>query len=992
MSDQACRSRRNAVAMAVACALGLSGCGGGSGNVRPTSPLPGGGGGSPPQALVVYAGSTMTVDAGESITRPIEMQTESMLDNAGTIGGNVETAVKPFAVDGGTRSQVRNHDGGSIKARGVAVALGSIGGLQNSSGGIVEGGDIAVTGSYGGRIQNEGAGTIIRSPNGMAIRITGNTGAVINSDGATISSGATAIHLEHGGSVSNHAGSTIESRGSTAGTCTVPGACAIFVASDEWVTSGNGGLTLENAGTIIGNVEMFPTVDNRVTLSPGGAIAGDLLMGYNALSSLTLVGDEGTSQRYSEAVTGATTFAGFMYKVGDGAWVIDNDDLNPHDLQIRSGELRIGTGGTRGWLGAPTVDITYGDLVFDRSDDVVFAGDIDGDHVVLNDGTLVQAGTGKLTLTGRVRPPAIRIERGILEIVSQGLGNTVGGAIENDARLLLSGPGNVDLGVISGTGSVTLDGPGGASIGAGSTYTGGTTINGGTLGSSGVIPGDVTVNGPGTLEGPAGVGGDLLNSGRVQLLDVDTIVDGNYEQASTATLGVRLGSKLEISGTATIDGGTLEVTGANQGYVGNTRTEVLTADGGVTGTFDELVKGEGVVFTSTTIGYDANSVWLDTTGFDIRYAAAGDGVGYTVASMGSAERVQAAFERLDGLGAAAPAGVTGAFLRAAGQFQRARTIRGAQASLRSLSGEIHASSAAMTLKALDESNLAVSQRFDALVDGRRGFGTWAHGMGTSGDMARAGFDDIDFQWRGWLVGSDLRIGNSGVAGFAFGQGRDAQAGGLSRNEGRGTHAVLYAGWIDAGWYAQGQAGAGHFQRQTARGILLGDQLYGVQGSHAGHYEFAYAEGGKRIGQGNGHLTPFVNLEYAVVDRGGFAEAGAGGFGLRSGANILQRAQAGIGVRAGHSWEFGDARGVDIGAHVQWQQTLHAEGEVFDASFVGIEQWQPLAGIGMSRGSALFGLSLDAALSRHAALGLRYDHAAGQHQRAQLVSLRLGVAF
>src|SRR5690606_5300953 len=107
--------------------------------------------------------------------------------------------------------------------------------------------------------------------------------------------------------------------------------------------------------------------------------------------------------------------------------------------------------------------------------------------------------------------------------------------------------------------------------------------------------------------------------------------------------------------------------------------------------------------------YDANSVWLDTTGLDVTVAAAGGGIGYTPVSMGAAERVQGAFDQLnDRISTNSLAGVSDDFLLAAGRFQRAPSIEAAQASLRSLSGQLHAAGAAMSFRAIDAGNQALS--------------------------------------------------------------------------------------------------------------------------------------------------------------------------------------------------------------------------------------------------------------------------------------------
>jgi fibronectin-binding autotransporter adhesin len=522
-----------------------------------------------------------------------------------------------------------------------------------------------------------------------------------------------------------------------------------------------------------------------------------------------------------------------------------------------------------------------------------------------------------------------------------------------------------------------------------------TDVNNGILRSTNVLTGMVNVAEQGTLDGGPGVSGTLFNAGKVTVHGGDLPVGGNYAQSVTGTLAISLGSKLNVTGTATLNGGTLEVTGADSGYVSNAHTNVLTAGGGVNGTFAQLVKNTGVVFTATTINYDANSVWLDTTGLNVTTAAAGNGVSYTPASFGSAQRVQGAFEQLnDKVAAGNLAGVSGDFVRAAGQFQQAPTLQAAQASLQSLSGELHAASAAMTFEAIDASSRALSDRFDNLLDKGTGFGMWTHDLSVGGDMARAGFNSVGFQLNGWLVGNDRQIGRSGVAGYAFGQSRSQQRQEQSfgHDNSRSTEGMLYAGWLNGNWYTQGRVGFGNVQQDVSRQILLGDSAQGVGTQYNGSYSVAYSESGLHFGHGNNHLTSFVDVQYARINRDGFAEQGAGGFGLRSNAQTLDRWQAGLGLRASQHWNLDGGRAVDFSARAQWQQTLASHGEAFDASFVGIQQWQPLVGIGLSRYSGLFGVGMDATLSKHTTLKFSYDYEMGQRDNAQMLSTRLNVAF
>lgn len=961
-----------------------------------------------------YPSIVLKVDRGVSLSNHILVGMSGILDTAGMLGGSVDVAVEgdDCSPTYGSCPDVRNHDGGTIRASDHAVQMNSIGDVTNNKGSLIEGGSAAVW-LAAGSVTNDGGGSVIRSPNGSAIDVEHGQGNIVNTGGAVISSGGTAIILAYGGSVTNGAGSTIETQGTTSGGCVGSSSCAIYAGSDLI-----SGVTLSNEGTILGDVQMVATANNSTTLWAGSLIQGYLDMGTNQGSFFTLNGDAGMVQRYSDAVTGTTTFAGILNKKGLGTWIVDSDDLD-HVAQayVDGGTLQIGDGGTTGQVGsatsgyyAPTlIQIASGArLVFDRSDDVVYWG-----HIAPLDsgagGLVVQMGTGDLKF------PDLRDLGGFSLVVEHGSVTLGDGSFQNyylsqasvtnNGTLTLDNDGEVYLeSVISGSGSLIKQGPGMLSLDGANTYAGSTTVGQGTLRAMTMLPGDAIVNPGAVLQGAAyngtppglpGTAGDLSNGGRVEVGSGDARIGGSYTNTATGTLAISLGSKLDVAGSATLNGGTLEITGADSGYVSNTHTNVLTAAGGLTGTFDQLVKDTGVVFTATTINYDANSVWLDTTGLNVTTAAAGNGVSYTPASFGSAQRVQGAFNQLDDKIAAGDlAEVSGDFVHAAGQFQQSPTLLAAQASLQSLSGQLHAASAAMTFQAIDASSRALSDRFDNLLDKGASFGMWTHDLNVGGDMARAGFDNIGFQLNGWLVGSDRQIGHSGVAGYAFGQSRGQQRlnQGFDRDNSRSTEGMLYAGWLNGNWYTQGRVGFGHFQQDVSRQILLGYSAQGVRTQYNGHYGVAYGESGLHFGRGDSRITPFVNVQYARVGRDGFAEQGAGGFGLRSNAQMLDRWQAGLGVRAGRHWDLKDGRTMDFNARAQWQRTLAARGEVFNASFVGLQQWQPLVGIGLSRYSGLFGVGLDAMLSARTTLKFSYDYEMGQRSHAQMLSARLNVAF
>ena len=962
--------RHGSLASAIALALGLSACGGGESNVRETPPPP------PAPTIKPYQNvqqnETFTIASGQVFDKRIQLSTWSVLDNAGTVSGDLDVAVNTISEN----STVFNHDGGRIEANLTAIALGR-----------------------GSIVRNIGIGSTIQAGE-HAIKIEADLITVENTEGATITSGGTAIQIQNG-SITNGTGSTIATTGVDSGDCAADGACSIYIPS---LDSGPQRFTLENAGTIVGNVQLNPFGDNKVHLFAGSVIRGDLQTGVKA-GWIILDGMAGTVQRYSDAVTGTTEHGGSFMKQGEGTWIIDaelsgifNEYGAPGGVTVVDGILQVGDGGTEGTTGQGRLSLSNGDLVFNRSDDVLVTNDVHGGEYDTADGAFVQAGTGTLTVaSGYFNPPAIRVERGILRFINGGSSLS----IQNDSVLMFDG-GQFSA-RIRGSGEVVIEGNSIVSVND-STYTGGTTVNSGILRSPSVVTGNVLINPGGTFKGTStyysplvsGVAGNLVSSGMVQISEgQDTVIGGNYTQASSGTLSIPLGNKLEVAGSATLDGGTLFVGSPIIGYVANHHTEVLTAGGGVFGTFENLVKRDGMVFTSNTIHYDANSVWLDTTGLNVTLAAAGDGVAYTPVSMASAQRVQGAFDQLDaGIAAGGTGTATGEFMHSAGAFQQAPTLQSAQASLKTLAGQLHASGPAMTFQAIDSSTQALSSRFDELLGSGGSIGMWTRSLDNSGVRARTGFDGVGFNLEGWLVGLDVKLGDSAVAGFAFGESRGQQYldTGLEQEQGRNSEGVLYAGWIGDGWYAQGHLGIGHFDREVARQLLLGTGLHGVQTRYTGGYSVAYGESGMRMPLAEGTITPFASMEYAHEQRDGFFEAGAGGFGLRSNAQAVERWQAGMGIRADHGWRLSGDRALEVSARALWRRTLASTGIDFDASFVGLEQWQPLVGLGMSRSSGLFDLGMEAWISARTSLKVSYSYETSDRGDAQMLSARLGVAF
>ena len=239
-------------------------------------------------------------------------------------------------------------------------------------------------------------------------------------------------------------------------------------------------------------------------------------------------------------------------------------------------------------------------------------------------GTLLEEGALGVTSSGALGAGALAMAPGTtLQFDTSGL--TLPNAIVLNADPTIDTQSNTDTiaGVISGSGSLDKIGTGTLILTAANTYTGPTDVQAGTLALRGSLDSIVTLESGATLGGPGTVGGIVANSGATVAPGVlgpyaTLSVTGKASFASGSTFGVNVNpagqnDKLVTTGMTAIAGGTVVVSGAAGTYLPSTRYTLLTAQGGLSGTFASLsTNGElaTLVFIDPTLSYDANDVYL----------------------------------------------------------------------------------------------------------------------------------------------------------------------------------------------------------------------------------------------------------------------------------------------------------------------------------------------------------------------------------------------
>lgn len=522
-------------------------------------------------------------------------------------------------------------------------------------------------------------------------------------------------------------------------------------------------------------------------------------------------------------------------------------------------------------------------------------------------------------------------------------------------------------------------------------YTGTTRVQQGTLAVAGDLRGsDVVVENGGRLAGTAWLGKNLSNAGIVEIDSAGAAqggirIEGDYTQQADGRLDLTIGyGQLLVKGKATLQGGGLHVLGVRSGYVHQAREYVLTADGGLSGTFNALTSAPGVLLTATP-GYSANQAWLDISRLDVT-AAALSMRSITPQALGAAVRVESAFQQIDAQQGRGGGAIAEGVIRGAGAIQRSPSEQAAAATLRSLSGEAHATATAMTFDSIDMNRRALSAQFGEQAGAAATGGAWMRSLGSGG---QGGYLGSDYSAGGWMLGREASLGGNAVLGFAFGETRANTTTGIAqdRSRDRQIQSQLYAGWHHDSAYVLGQAGFGQYQRELDRGLLLGGERAGVQARYGGRFLSGSVEAGYRFGHGAAALTPYLGAEYTRIDSDAFHEQGGYGFGLRANDWSSQRTQALVGLRGQHQW-----RGLAVNGYAEWQQAVSSGGLSLRTGFTGVDAWAPLDGLQPARSGGLFGVSVDTWLTRNARLSWGYDQRFGPRGDNRQLSLRLQQAF
>lgn len=507
-----------------------------------------------------------------------------------------------------------------------------------------------------------------------------------------------------------------------------------------------------------------------------------------------------------------------------------------------------------------------------------------------------------------------------------------------------------------------------------------------------------TINAGGTLGGTGTVGAvDVLAGGTFAPGNsVGTInVNGNVSFAAGTVFEVEIDATgadlIAATGTATLAGGTVAVLATPGSVQFGTPYTILTAAGGVTGTFAGATTN--LAFLSPTLIYTPNDVQLllernlvsfcsvartfnqCSTGTGAERLGLGNAIFDAIVALDE-DGARTAFDQLSGEVHASLGGVL---------IEDSRFLRDAATDrVRAAFGD--GATAAVPVMAYGPGGAQPASADTELVAvWADAFGSWGNWNGDGNAAA------LNRSLGGFLIGADgqvtdhVRLGVlSGYSHTSFGVGARNSSGNASS-----YHIGLFAGGEWGGFGLTGGAAYSWHRVETSRSVAFTGFTDTLNADYrAGTFQ-AFGEASYAIKLPGVTLEPFAGLAHVSVSAGGFVEAG-GAAALASARSTTDITFGTLGLRASAPLPF---EGIDATARgmVGWR---HAFGHVVPQSsfaFAGGGAF-PILGVPIARDVAVVEAGLDFKLSAATSFGISYAGQFGSGVSDHSANARLAVKF
>jgi len=858
-------------------------------------------------------------------------------------------------------------------------------------------GNITITGTAGDSEQSWSVGTLIDSSYVCAdqgnIAITGTAGNCVYSGAgvaiyqSTVFTGQGNLDVSGSGENSDPANYGVilsdSALGTFDGTVNVSGSVGAAT-SDQGVlltgnvvmlgNSANGpgivintGCTVSDDGTVLlqglgGSGQPGVFIDTWNLTKTSGAVE---VYGTCQINALTVQAGGGA---YDVAFVDGGTIGGNTTFNNTGRLTLCNDTTD--NITFTAGLTAIAPSSTyaAGTLSTVNAPITLGQLTLTGSTTITS----DGSTIMLGavgrdasapsaTGLTVNAGAGNLIVGGAITLPGGR--------VSLTLGNSLGTAVSpiaieagdlaidssiNNGNVYVSTTGTyTTFGVNAGSGNL------GITIGNGNvlTLTSAVTANDATLGGNGTyrVEGTTNLTGMTTVDALATLGGTGTFSGSVTVNG--SVAPGNsigtlhitkdYIQAAGSTYNCEINSSgesdfLDVTGSATLNGGTVRVLAASGGYGVKKQLKILES-GSLSGTFSSVI--DDLACYDSFLTYLNNEVWLTLTlqsfaaqGANPNQVAVGQALDQVIrqdlasgdmdtilTSLAQQPRstIQSALGQMGSqlnIGSAATVLQAGSAMRGAvltylGVNRRtargigAGALHGATTAMAGTSrqtgsspGKLQTPNLASGFMSLDPSLSSVSMvGVPSAVSPHRSDRDelWAMGVHLSGALdetpSTAGFD---YSGNGFVLGRTWKRGSAASFGLHAGYVDGTTKQRFSNNRvGTDTYRVGgHASWNKGSGYVDGVMDYCWSRNNSSRTIGFTGINRTTSAQFDGDELSAYVEGGYVLPFRSAFVQPQLGLLYRHFTQDGYTENGAGALDLTVARTTLDSYQTSLGMR------------------------------------------------------------------------------------------------
>ena len=764
------------------------------------------------------------------------------------------------------------------------------------------------------------------------------------------------------------------------------------------------GANVTTAGYISGGAGakavQFSDGADSLTVLAGASFGGAIDAGAG-IDALTLNGAGQTTAQTLAEVTGfetATVQAGQFTLTRDtsfgsttvsGGKLIVAQSLTSDVAVGAGGTLQIGAGGTTGAL---TGDLAIaGTVIFNRSDEYDYAGDITGSGDLIKQGNqrLVLSGfygfTGTTTVQGgTVRilhlpsTAEVQVDNGLLDLsgLTQTVTNLSGGStgsISIDGGALTVNQANTTTfaGAITGSGSFTITGGGVIELSGANTYTGDTTVSAGKLKINGSVTSDVMVGASGALGGSGTIAGDVVvqsggqvtpgnSPGTLHVAGDFTFATGSVYQAEVLPTGEH--DLIAVGGVTTIQtGATVQVLagGTASQYARLSQYGIVTSAGGITGKFSGVTSN--MAFLTPSLTYSANAIRLNLLRNDIRFAS--------FATTRNQAGVANAAEAL-GLGKTVYDSLV--IQSAAGSAQ----------GYDALDGQIHADVSTLLISGAGRLRDAVQGRASAPAEAVGGWGDVLAGWNRVD--AGAGAAGVKANTSGLVVGGDTLLGATRVGlAAAYGEGRATIAARGSQAESTSGELAAYAASTLGPVRASVGGGYAWSSIDTTRTVFFPGAQDRVKGKYDAKTAQLFAQVSVPLTVGPAAIEPFVSGAYLSVKSDDLTETG-GFAALSVQGGTRELGVVDVGVKLKTDLGVGATTVLRPRASIAWRMTTgDLTGETSNA-FAGGASRFVVTGAKYGAGAVALQLGADLVSGDKARFGITYDATYGDRYETQTI--------